>query len=78
MEDILTYTIEIRGSADPDDLNAASPVKLTVVRAAGNRTTVSACTDQSGLIGILRHLHSQGLIFLSLRADEPPTPPAAR
>jgi hypothetical protein len=27
-------------------------------------------TDQSGLIGLLRHLHSLGLIFLSVQRQE--------
>lgn len=67
IDDIHTYTIKISGSADQDDINAASPVRLNVDRAGESATILSACTDQSGLIGILRHLHSMGFVLISIQ-----------
>lgn len=65
IDDITTFTIEIRGQIDQDDINAASPLKVTVIQVEENRTILSACTDQSGVIGLIRHLHNMGLIIRS-------------
>jgi hypothetical protein len=68
IDDITTFTIEIRGQVDQDDINAASPLKVTVTQVEESRTILSACTDQSGVIGLIRHLHGMGLIIRSFTA----------
>ncbi len=70
MEDICNITIEVRGCVDAEDLNAASPVKLDLVGILNGNTWLSAQTDQSGLIGILRHLHGMGILLLSFKVEE--------
>lgn len=70
IDDIHTYIIKVRGSVDQDDVNAASPVTLTVDCADESATILSACTDQSGLIGILRHLHGMGFVLISIHIDD--------
>jgi hypothetical protein len=66
MNDTHTYLIRLRGRIAPAELNAISPLELTAVRADRAATLFSVCADQSGLIGLLRHLHARGLVLLSI------------
>lgn len=66
MHDICTYRIEVRGQVDEDALNASSPLHMTVVRVHAAATLFTTCADQSGLIGLLRHLHGRGFVLLSV------------
>jgi hypothetical protein len=60
---------------EENEVNSTSPVKVKVVRIeAGGQpgpeaTLFTVCTDQSGLIGLLRHLHGRGLVLLSLNFE---------
>ncbi|MCL5997540.1 MAG: hypothetical protein M1546_16010 [Chloroflexi bacterium] len=81
MDDICTYQIEVNGRVDEQDLNAMSPLQITVARVKPTSTLFTVSTDQSGLIGLMRHLHGLGLVFLSVsRVDTegPATRLAAR
>jgi hypothetical protein len=66
MQDTCTYQIEVRGRVDEGDLNARSPLQMTVVRADRAGTLFTICADQSGLIGLMRHLHGRGFVLLSV------------
>ncbi len=66
MRDRNTYRIRLRGQVSEDDLNAVSPFHVTVVRAGEESSALSVCTDQSGIVGLLRHLHGLGFVFLSV------------
>ena len=66
MDELCTYRIEVRGQADENDLNAISPLQMTVVRVDTIATLFTVCTDQSGLVGLMRHLHGRGLVLLSV------------
>jgi hypothetical protein len=73
MSDIRTYQIEAWGPLDAKDLNSSSPIQITVLPVE-NETPLAAtllivCTDQSGLIGLLRHLHGRGITLLSVRRE---------
>jgi hypothetical protein len=70
MNDQHTYEIEIRGRMEENDLNAAGPLQIAVTRTDESATALIARTDQSGLIGLLRHLHGRGAILLSVRCAE--------
>ena len=65
-----TYQIEVLDRVDGDDLNAMSPLEIRMigVEAGDERATTlfSVCADQSGLIGMLRHLHARGLVLVSV------------
>jgi hypothetical protein len=65
MNDNNTYSIELDGLFSKDELNAGSPIEISIVQ-AGLTTQCVVNTDQSGLIGLLRHLHSRGLVLLSV------------
>jgi hypothetical protein len=73
MDKLCTYQIEVRGQVDENDLNAMSPLQMTLVRMGAfeegqhGSTFFTIHTDQSGLIGLLRHLHARGFVFLSVR-----------
>jgi hypothetical protein len=66
MHELHTYHIEVRGRMDEPDLNATSPIQMTVTGTDGDSMRLTVHTDQSGLIGLIRHLHGLGLAPLSL------------
>lgn len=70
MDDICTYQIEVRNGFDEKAFNASSPLQMTVVRVDPAVTLLAAHADQSGLIGLLRHLHQQGYVLLSLYREQ--------
>jgi len=69
MNDIRTYQLEVQGHMDENDLNTASPIQMKVERMDESATHMTVCTDQSGLIGLMRHLHARGLVLLSIHSD---------
>ena len=70
MHDIFhTYCIEVQGQVDENVFNATSPLQVTVVRRDTGTTLFTICADQSGLIGLIRHLHGQGFVILSITRE---------
>ena len=69
MQDICTYQIEVCGQVDESAFNATSPLQMTVVRMNPATTLLATCTDQSGLIGLIRHLHGHGFVLLSVTCE---------
>ncbi len=70
MDDIRIYTIEVGDQVDEDDFNATSPLQMTVIKADSDVTLFTICSDQSGLVGMIRHLHRQGFVLLSVSLQE--------
>jgi hypothetical protein len=70
MNDICTYLLEIRGQVDEDEINAMSPLQMTVKQMDAAATLLTISTDQSGLIGLMRHLHGLGFVFLSVKREQ--------
>ena len=66
MDIIRSYQIEVQGRIDDHELNPNSPVQISGVRTLVNSTSLTIQADQSGLIGLLRHLHGRGFVLLSL------------
>jgi hypothetical protein len=72
MHEPCIYQIKVRGQVDESELNAMSPLQTTVVRSDADEEHPYAATlftiqaDQSGLIGLIRHLHGRGLVLLSV------------
>lgn len=71
MQEFCNYQIEVRGQVDEGDLNAMSPLQMQTahVNVARSTTVFTIHADQSGLIGLLRHLHARGLVFLSIHME---------
>ncbi len=72
MNDICTYRIRLDGQVEADEINTAGPLTITVERVDPGTTLLTVHTDQSGLIGLMRHLHGRGFTFLSV--DREPDP----
>ncbi len=66
MNDLCNYHVRISGRVDEVELNAMSPLEMRVERADVETTWLAVRTDQSGLIGLIRHLHGLGFVFLSV------------
>ena len=64
MHDICTYHIVVKGEVDEMTLNVSSPVRVRVTEMNVAATYLTIHADQSGLIGLLRHLHQQGFVLL--------------
>ena len=69
MDDRSGYQIEIRGRVDECVLNETGPLQISRLKGDERSTVVEAQTDQSGLIGLLRHLHGRGAVLLSVRRE---------
>jgi hypothetical protein len=67
MQEICTYLIKIQGQLEEKIFNPLSPYWITEVRANSNATRFAIYADQSGLIGLIRHLHQQGYVLLSIQ-----------
>lgn len=63
------YHIQLRGVVDEAEVNAMSPLQMVRECGATAVTQFSIHTDQSGLIGLMRHLHNLGFIFLSVACE---------
>lgn len=70
MNDTCIYRIELRGQVDEREINMMSPIQVTVEPAGGGATPLTTCTDQAGLIGLLRHLHGLGFVVLAMTRVE--------
>lgn len=69
MNDTRIYRIRLRGRVDADEVNAMSPLQVAGVSASAEATLFCVRADQSGLIGLMRHLHALGFVFLSVDTD---------
>jgi hypothetical protein len=70
MHDVFyTYRIEVQGQVDENAFNATSPLQMTVVRRDTATTLFTICADQSGLIGLMRHLHGRGFVLMSVTRE---------
>jgi hypothetical protein len=72
MKDIFTYHIKLGGQVNENEISSMSPLQITfedTLAANGGEpdsTLFTVCTDQSGLIGLMRHLHGLGFVFLAV------------
>ena len=71
MHDICTYTIQLRGQVNEGEINALGPLPMTVEKTGAEASWFTIHTDQSGLIGLMRHLHGLGFVFLSVDRLDP-------
>jgi len=66
MKDIFNYLIDVCGQVDENELNANSPLYIYKILMDMTVTRLAIHTDQSGLIGLMRHLHGRGFVILSV------------
>jgi len=70
MDNVCTYHVVVKGQPDESDLSLGSPLALMVLRESAAATVFTICTDQSGLIGMIRYLHGRGFVLLSISRRE--------
>ncbi len=70
MNDWCRYRVHIAGRVDEHEVNATSPLEMKVERVDADSTWLSIHTDQSGLIGLVRHLHGLGFVLLRVDREE--------
>jgi hypothetical protein len=66
MQETYIYHIEVQGQVEENDFNTTSPLRVMVARTDAGSTLFTLHADQSGLVGLIRHLHHQGFLLLSL------------
>jgi hypothetical protein len=69
VQEICTYQIKVRGQVDEKRLNATSPFQVSVTRSDAVATLLTVRADQSGLVGLIRHLHGQGFLLQSVNRE---------
>jgi hypothetical protein len=71
MKDVCVYTIRLRGQISENEINALVPLRLEDAgQAETGATCFTLCTDQSGLIGLMRSLHGLGFVLLAVSREE--------
>ena len=62
----VTYRLRIRGELDKDFVSSFCPKGTTMVHTGGVTVLDEIDTDQSGIIGLVRHVHNLGCVILGL------------
>ena len=70
MQEQCIYRIEIQGPLEAKNFNLMSPYRINEVQVEPAVTFFTVYADQSGLVGLIRHLHQQGFVLLSIRRQE--------
>lgn len=66
MHDQSEYRIEVKGRLEESTINAAAPIQIIIEKATDAESTFSLVADQSGAVGLIRFLHRQGYLILSV------------
>lgn len=69
MQELCTYCIEIQDKIEEKNFNTMSPYRITEVCSGLGTTLFKIFTDQSGLVGLVRYLHQQGYVLLSIQRE---------
>ena len=68
-QDLRSYTLKLSGTLDDDFITSFCPSKTTVLCENGTTSLSNIRTDQSGILGLIRHLHNLGCVILSLNSE---------
>ncbi len=66
MEDVRVYQIQISGLVKENEVASFSPPEWKLEQDVEGNTLFTVCTDQAGLVGLIRHLHGFGFELLSI------------
>ena len=64
------YRIEVRGRVDEDWLqsfDSSAEISVDETRQVEVITVINICTDQAGIVGLVRRLHGLGISILHLQ-----------
>ncbi len=66
------YTVRIHGRIDGDPTDWLGPMQVAGAVGDGDVTTLGGIvTDQAGIVGLVRRLHSLGIVLLSVERLAP-------
>ena len=78
IHNVRIYRVQIYGQVKEEDINRSSPLQFKIEQDEEGNTFVSARSDQSGLVGLIRHLHGLGLVLVSMSScNEDPFDPCS-
>lgn len=66
IHNVRNYKIQIHGQVKEEDINRSSPLQFKIEQEGEDNTFIAVRTDQSGLVGLIRHLHGLGLVLVSM------------
>ena len=69
IDGIRIYTLTVHGELDADFASTFCPPETTFVRDEKTLRLANLRLDQSGLIGLLRQLHTFGYVIISLESE---------
>ena len=64
------FRIEVQDQVVESEINALSPLQMKIVQVSPGASQFLVCTDQSGLMGVIRYLHNHGFVFLSIIREQ--------
>jgi hypothetical protein len=67
--DSTIYTVTVAGYADELTINSDSPFDARTSYSGDDITQLIITTDQSGIVGLIRHLHGRGFTILSVKRN---------
>ncbi len=70
ISDNRSYTLTFSGTLDDDFLASYCPEGTTLTSATGIATLDHIRTDQSGIIGLIRHLHNLSCVILQVSTEK--------
>ncbi len=70
MNDLCKYRVQVAGRVDEHEVNTSGPLEMKVESVDADSTWLSIHTDQSGLIGLVRHLHGLGFVLRCVEREE--------
>ena len=65
-QDQRVYRIALRGQIDAEFVEAYCPVGTVLTRAGETAVLANIHADQSGIVGLTRHLHNLGCTIVAL------------
>jgi hypothetical protein len=65
VNDVHSYRIKVAGQVAEADVCAFCPPGTTIEPEGEGWSTLVVRTDQSGLVGLIRHLHGLGFVLLA-------------
>ena len=66
MVDSRIYQIVVANGISEEAVNATSPLQVSVSRVTPGQSVLAVRADQASLVGLIRHLHQQGYLLLSV------------
>ena len=68
-QDLRCYMLKLKGTLDDDFVTSFCPAETIVLHEDGTISLSNISTDQSGIIGLIRHLHNLGCTIMSLNSQ---------